>query len=116
MTARQLFIEIEDKLRESLALCDMVASAAVSEVCELDGESVSRVMAIAISDLRGIVEFCEGKADEEGRQSIKEKQMYEAIRDHDPEWIMTFAELIRLYEEATPEHKKIVLEMLRQRN
>ena len=68
MTAKQLFIVIEDKLRESLALCDMVAAAAASEVCELDSDSVSRVMSIAISDLREILDVCTSDEVEEGRE------------------------------------------------
>ncbi len=64
MTARQLFIVIEDKLHESLALCDMVAAAAASEACELDSESVARVMAIAITDLREVIKTCEDSGSE----------------------------------------------------
>ena len=58
MTARELFIEIEDKLNESLALCYMVASAAASDGVELDSDSVARVMAIAVTDLREVIKIC----------------------------------------------------------
>ena len=67
MTAKQLFIQIEDKIRESLALCDIVATAASSDDFELDSESVSRVMTIAIEDLRGVLEICTSEEVEEGR-------------------------------------------------
>lgn len=68
MTAKRLFIKIEDKLRESLALCDIVSAAADSEGCVLDSDSVSRVMSIAISDLREILDVCTSGEVEEGRQ------------------------------------------------
>ncbi len=65
MTAKQLFIQIEDKMRESLALCDIVATAASSDSFELDSESVSRVIAIAINDLREILEYCNSSTTED---------------------------------------------------
>ena len=41
------------------------------------------------------------------------KQIYEELKRRDNEWIRAFIELLRQYEEATPEHKEMVLEMLR---
>lgn len=41
------------------------------------------------------------------------KQIYEELKRRDNEWIRSFIELLRQYEEATPEHKEMVLEMLR---
>lgn len=67
MTAKQLFIRIEDKMRESLALCDIVATAASSDGFELDSESVARVMAIAIMNMREILEICTSEEVEEGK-------------------------------------------------
>lgn len=52
-------------MRESLALCDIVATAASSDGFELDSESVSRVMAIAIEDLREMLEYCNSSAAED---------------------------------------------------
>lgn len=63
MTARELYLQIEDKLSEALALCDVVAMAAGSESC-LNPNSAERVMNIVISDLGEIVEFCENATDE----------------------------------------------------
>lgn len=63
MTARELYLQIEDKLSEALALCDVVALAGGSESI-IDSNSLERVMNIATSDLRGIIELCENATDE----------------------------------------------------
>ena len=65
MTAKQLFIEVEDKLREALAMCDMTATAASSDGFELNSDSVMRVMNIAILDLREVIEKCEAASGEQ---------------------------------------------------
>lgn len=41
------------------------------------------------------------------------KQIYEELKQHDPEWIRQFIELVKLFKEAAPEHRKNVIEMLK---
>ncbi|MCR5810968.1 MAG: hypothetical protein K6G34_06160 [Lachnospiraceae bacterium] len=43
------------------------------------------------------------------------KQIYGELKQHDPEWIRQFRELLRLYAEAAPEHREKALELLRER-
>lgn len=43
------------------------------------------------------------------------KQIYEELKQYDPEWIRQFRELLRLYAEAAPEHREMALELLRER-
>ena len=43
------------------------------------------------------------------------KQIYEELNKHDPEWILQFRELLKLYAEAAPEHRERALESLRAR-
>ncbi len=44
---------------------------------------------------------------------MKAMQIYEELIQHSPEWIRSFTELAKQYEEATPEHREKVLKMLR---
>ena len=70
MTAKQLFLKIEDKLHEAMALCDIVGAAASSDGFDLNSESISRVMTIAVLDLHEVLEICtreKKKKSEEGR-------------------------------------------------
>ena len=50
---------------------------------------------------------------QKGVENMTTKQIYEELKRRDNEWIRSFIELLRQYEEATPEHKEMVLEMLR---
>ena len=43
------------------------------------------------------------------------KQICEELKQHSPEWIRSFTELAKQYETATPEHREMVLKMLRDR-
>lgn len=63
MTAKELYLQIEDKLGEALALCDVVALAGGSESI-IDSNSMERVMNIAVRDLKEIIERCESAANE----------------------------------------------------
>lgn len=42
-------------------------------------------------------------------------QIYEELMQHSAEWIRSFMELAKEYEEATPEHREMALKMLRDR-
>ena len=53
------------------------------------------------------------KKKEEPIEHLSDEQIYEELKRRDNEWIRSFIELLRQYEEATPEHKEMVLEMLR---
>ena len=44
---------------------------------------------------------------------MTERQFFEALKQHDIEWIRLFMELAKQYKEASPEHKEKALEMLR---
>lgn len=41
------------------------------------------------------------------------KQIYDEMMSYGPEWVREFLELVKLYEESTPENKLKVLDMLR---
>lgn len=66
MTAKDLYLQIEDKIHETLALCDIVSAAALSNDSILDSESVARVMNITVLNLRGIIDTCDYSMKEEG--------------------------------------------------
>ena len=68
MTAKQLFLKIEDKLHEAMALCDIVGAAASSDGFDLNSESVSRVMAIAVLDLHEVLEICTSETEEKSEE------------------------------------------------
>ena len=44
---------------------------------------------------------------------MNSRQIYDMIMKHDPEWIREFIRLVKLCREAAPEHRMIVLDMLR---
>lgn len=64
MTAKQLFIEIEEKLREALAMCDITGATACSDGTHIDNDSVARVMTVAVVDLGEVIEKCEAACEE----------------------------------------------------
>ena len=43
------------------------------------------------------------------------KQIYDVFVRQEPEWIRAFSELAKLYKEATPDQRMIVLDMIRKR-
>lgn len=43
------------------------------------------------------------------------KQIYDELLSHDAEWKRAFQELARLFKEATPEQREMVLKVLRER-
>lgn len=45
---------------------------------------------------------------------MTEKQSYEVLKQHGSEWIRSFTELAKLFEEAKPEHKNMVIDMLKE--
>lgn len=64
MTARELYIQIEDKLDEALAVCDVAMLAGGSESI-VDSNSLERVMNIAVRNLREVIECCENATNNE---------------------------------------------------
>ena len=44
------------------------------------------------------------------------EQINEELKKHDPEWVHSFLELAKIYAEATPEHRKILLDSLKNGN
>ena len=44
------------------------------------------------------------------------EQINDELKKHDPEWIHSFVELAKIYEEATPEQRKILLGSLKNRD
>lgn len=45
---------------------------------------------------------------------MKAMQIYEELKQHSPEWIRSFMELAKLFEEAKPERKNMVINMLKE--
>lgn len=70
MTARQLFISIEDDLHDVQALCDMVAVAASSNELTLDSDSVVRVVGMALSTLNKVIDYCESQTKEKKEEEV----------------------------------------------
>ena len=44
------------------------------------------------------------------------KQIYDELMSHSPEWRRAFFELVKVFKEAKPEHREMILKMLKERN
>lgn len=48
-----------------------------------------------------------------GAHDMTLEQIIGELKKHDPEWIHLFVELAKIYVEATPEHRKMLLDSLK---
>lgn len=50
-----------------------------------------------------------------GNKAMTTRQIYEVLRQHNSEWIRSFMELAKQFEEATPEHRNMIIKFLNER-